>query len=533
MAVSLALVPVMVRLAPHLGMIDQPEARKVHARPIARVGGWGIVLGALTPIVWLLHAEPVYQAFILGALVLFAFGVWDDARQIGHWPKFLGQLLAVGVLVFHGGVEVTRLPFLEGAIPHWFGVGFTVVALIGVINALNHSDGLDGLAAGESLLSLSAMALLSWLAGGGAVLVVALATIGGLLGFLRYNTHPARVFMGDGGSQFLGYTVGFVAIQLVHVVDPRISPAAVALLLGLPVVDILVVLKRRIQEHRNWFRATRNHVHHRLLDLGFVHQESVVLIYSFQTLVVAAGVLLRYQPDWLILLVWVIAMASVFVPLNLAERVGWRAPRRPTGEGAIQAEMGRVHKFFLVIAPRRFLEIVVPLYLVVGAALAATVPKDVGLLGAVVAALLIVEPVFNRNLHSVLRRIAIYVVLAAVVFVPQSVPEGFQGMRSGLQLLFFGVVGVAVAVAVKFSPRRRRVEFESTAMDFLMVFLMFVGLVYGYISGGDRDAALFLVKLIVLWYAAELLFIERRERWNPLTFSALAAAVLFALRSLY
>jgi len=533
MAVSLAVVPVMVKVAPHLGMLDKPDARKVHARPIARVGGWGIVIGALTPVIWLLHDQPLYQAYVLGALVLFLFGVWDDARQIGHWPKFLGQILAVGILVFYGGVEVTRLPFLEGPLPPELGRAFTVVALIGVINALNHSDGLDGLAGGESLLSLAAMALLCWLAGGGATLVVALATIGGLLGFLRYNTHPARVFMGDGGSQFLGYTVGFMAIQLVHVVDPRISPAAVALLLGLPVVDILVVLKRRIQERRNWFQATRNHVHHRLLDLGFVHQESVVLIYSFQTLVVAAGVLLRYQPDWLIALVWLAAMISVFLPLNLAERLGWRAPRRATGEGAIQAEVGRLRRSFLVAMPRRFLEIIVPLYLVLGAALAPTVPKDVGLLGAIVAALFVVEPVFTRNLHTTLRRIGIYVILATIVFIPQQIPQVLQGWRGMLQLAFFGLVGLAVAIAVRFSPRRRRVEFESTAMDFLMVFLMFVGLVYGYISGGDPDAALFLVKLIVLWYAAELLFIERRERWNPLTFSALAASVLLAVRSFY
>jgi UDP-GlcNAc:undecaprenyl-phosphate GlcNAc-1-phosphate transferase len=177
-----------------------------------------------------------------------------------------------------------------------------VIAMVGMINAINHSDGLDGLASGEVLISLSAMAFLAYQVGGGnEVLIIALAALGAIIGFLRYNTHPAKIFMGDTGSQFLGFTVGFLAILLTQRIDCSMSPAVALLLLGLPVVDILVVLKKRIREGRNWFKASKNHIHHRLLSLGFLHEEAVIVIYSAQILCVTTGVLFCYRSDWLLL----------------------------------------------------------------------------------------------------------------------------------------------------------------------------------------------------------------------------------------
>jgi UDP-GlcNAc:undecaprenyl-phosphate GlcNAc-1-phosphate transferase len=238
MIISMVLIPIMVRVAPRLGLIDRPNARKVHATPIPRVGGIGIVLGGLTVIVFLLPPDRLVHAYLLGALVLFVFGVWDDICEIGHYAKFLGQLIAALIVVLYGNLYVVSFPFVSGGeIAATFGVPFTLFALLGMINAINHSDGLDGLAGGESLFSLGAIALLAILAehagsDGVVVFTIAVAVIGGLLGFLRYNTHPARVFMGDSGSQFLGYTLGCLAILLTQRVDPKLSPTVVLLLLG-------------------------------------------------------------------------------------------------------------------------------------------------------------------------------------------------------------------------------------------------------------------------------------------------------------
>ena len=283
MAISMMLIPIMVRLAPRLGLMDRPDVRKVHTNLVPRVGGIGIVVGALVVILFLLPLDGINRAYVLGALVLFVFGLWDDSSEIGHYPKFIGQSIAVAIVIFYGDLHVVFFPFVPGGeIPSTVGIPFTFMALIGMINAINHSDGLDGLAGGESLFSLGAIALLAFLADGVIALTIALTVIGGIFGFLRFNTHPARVFMGDSGSQFLGYTLGVLVILLTQKVDPDLSPTVVLLLLGLPVMDILVVLAKRIRARLNWFRATRNHVHHRLLDLGFIHQESVIIIYSLQ-----------------------------------------------------------------------------------------------------------------------------------------------------------------------------------------------------------------------------------------------------------
>ena len=260
--ISLAVIPIMVRLAPKLGMMDMPdEDRKVHVAPIPRVGGWGIIIGALVPVFTLTDMEPVVLCYLFGCIVLLIFGAMDDKREMGHYMKFIGQIIAVIPMIFYADLHVTGLPFISYQFPEWFYQGFTLVAMIGVINAINHSDGLDGLAGGETLISIGAIALIAYLSpSNDLTIVIALAAIGGLVGFLRYNTHPAVVFMGDGGSQFLGFTLGFLAVLLVEQTNTGLSKTVVLLLLGLPVIDILTVLKKRAMSGSNIFRATRNHL---------------------------------------------------------------------------------------------------------------------------------------------------------------------------------------------------------------------------------------------------------------------------------
>src|SRR5215813_7520684 len=147
-AVSMLVIPLVRRVAPRLGLVDMPDPRKVHTVPIPRVGGWGITLGTLLPLLLVLRLDPLVQSFLIGCAILFAFGIWDDARSIGHWPKFVGQLAAVAMVVYYGDLWVSRVPFIDGTLAADIGKPFTMFALIGVINAINHSDGLDGLAGG-------------------------------------------------------------------------------------------------------------------------------------------------------------------------------------------------------------------------------------------------------------------------------------------------------------------------------------------------------------------------------------------------
>ena len=174
LALSLAIIPVMVYLAPSLGMMDKPNERKVHDKPIPRVGGWGIILGALISIVVWIQLDGLMISYILGSVVLLVFGALDDRKEMGHYFKFLGQFIAVFFVVFYGGLVVTRLPFIHmDPVPGFLGISFTVISMVGMINAINHSDGLDGLAGGESMLSLCGIGFVSYLAGGHISLVLA------------------------------------------------------------------------------------------------------------------------------------------------------------------------------------------------------------------------------------------------------------------------------------------------------------------------------------------------------------------------
>ena len=259
MAISMAVTPVMMRYAVKLGMVDKPDPRKIHSVPIPRVGGVGLVIGSLVPMMIWLQGSDLVNAYLFGSVVLLAFGVWDDMKELGHYVKFIGQFVAVIAVVYYGDLYVEHFPYMGlDTIPASFGKPFTVIAIVGVINALNHSDGLDGLAGGESLLSFGAVGYLAYLYGGLDVLIMACAVIGGVFGFLRFNSHPAKVFMGDGGSQYIGYTLAVLVVMLTQRVNPVMSPAVALLLIGLPIADILAVFFLRAKGGMNLFRATKN-----------------------------------------------------------------------------------------------------------------------------------------------------------------------------------------------------------------------------------------------------------------------------------
>ena len=383
LVVSMILIPLMVRLAPRLGMVDQPDARKVHAVPIPRVGGVGIVFGALLPVFFLVQLELSTLTYLVGALVLFVFGALDDSHELNHYVKFIGQFIAVIGVVYFGDVYVTNFPFMGGEpLSEAIGKPFTVIAMVGMINAINHSDGLDGLAGGESLISLCAIAYLAYFSGGNEVVIISLAIIGGLLGFIRFNTHPAVIFMGDSGSQFLGFSLGYLAVLLTQDVNPALSPALPLLLLGLPIADIIAVFIQRIYQKMNWFRATRNHIHHRLLDLGFHHYESVVVIYSLHLLLVILALLMPYEADGLIAGAYLAVISIVFVLLFVAEKTGWMMRTAQAGLSVDAIIESAKHSKLLVRLAYGLVYFGLSLFLVTGAVLATRVPIDLGIRGS-------------------------------------------------------------------------------------------------------------------------------------------------------
>jgi UDP-GlcNAc:undecaprenyl-phosphate/decaprenyl-phosphate GlcNAc-1-phosphate transferase len=445
--VSALVIPLARRLAPRFGLVDMPDARKVHAVPIPRVGGWGITLGILLPLLLVFPPDPLLQSFLIGCVILFVFGVWDDARTIGHWPKFAGQLAAVAVVVFYGDLWVSRMPFIDGAIPASVGKPFTMFALIGVINAINHSDGLDGLAGGESILSLMALAILGYMSGSALLLGIALATIGGIFGFLRYNSHPAYVFMGDCGSQVLGFTLGFLVVYLTQQANTAVSAALPVLIIGVPIADILSVFYQRISGGMNWFKATRNHFHHRLMQVGFDHYETVVIIYSIQAMLVVSAVLARYESDVSVAAIYLGVIGALLGALFAAERFGWRIVRARGAPSELTRAIGFLRASrALLQAPLLVITIVTPAVMLLSAIWVTRIPSDLAVAAAALAIVPAIQLLWPARMRPALLRLAIYATAIFPAYLLISYPGAIPYTLQSLTAVAIIVLAVAIVV---------------------------------------------------------------------------------------
>lgn len=533
LVLSMTIIPIMARIAPRVGMIDRPDPRKVHAKAIPRAGGVGIVLGALIPIALWLPLDDLFGMYVFGAVVLLIFGVWDDRRELGHYVKFIGQIIAVVPVVYYGGLQVTHLPFMGlDTLPDYIGKPFTVFALMGMINAINHSDGLDGLAGGISLLSLGCMIYLALSGDGDSVAIIALATIGGVFGFLRYNTHPARVFMGDGGSQFLGFTLGFLAVYLVEHANTALSAALPALILGLPIVDILAVFVQRVYHGMNWFRASKNHIHHRLLQLGFDHYEAVVIIYSAQILLVVGAILFPYESDLLILSAYVVICSSIFVFLIVAEKTGWRAHRSNHVSkltNVIQAI--KLHKLFKSL-PIGFVTVVVPVYFIAISILAKTVPRDVSTLSAILGLILFVYIIFRRaSRNSIVVQAIVYIAAAFMVYLGSTPIDGGTSLSwvRTAELAYFAVLAFVIGIIIRYG---NIAEFKTTPLDYLVIFIV---LFAGFLLQKLPDKAFLgpmAVKLVILFYSCEIIFTRTAIKWYVFSVPVFLSLSIIAARAI-
>lgn len=529
MAISMSIIPLMVKLAPTLGMLDTPDPRKVHVVPIPRVGGVGIVLGALIPLLVWLPLDKHLISYFVGSLVLLVFGVWDDVRELGHYPKFVGQILAATIVVYYGDIYVRLLPFmgLHAVAPN-LGRPFTVFAIVGLINAINHSDGLDGLAGGESLLSFGCVAYLAYAAGGMGLVTIAVATVGGVFGFLRFNSHPAQVFMGDGGSQFLGFTLGYLTVLLTQRIDTALSPALPALILGLPIMDILGVLYLRARHGRNLFKATKNHVHHRLLMLGFDHYGAVMIIYSIQAFFVVSAVFMRYQSDSAVLGLYLGTCGLLFAWLSVAERRGWQI-RRPGQLGGVgrlvQAAQARD---FFVRLPTLCVAVLVPAYLLGMTLVVGRIPGDFAYAAMGLLVMLALSSLLNKRPQALPNRVVVYAVVAFVVYLAASAPVSRLPAFSIFEFGYYLAVAVALALAIRYTSDDL---FRLTPMDYLVALGV---LLVGAANGGHLEASAapeMVIKVVILFYAAEWLISRAKTRHNTLLVSVMVVLLVMGMRN--
>lgn len=315
---SILLTPVVKRIAFRIGAVDAPNYRKVHARIMPRLGGLAIFLAFLIGVAILSPNSQYSWSIIIGALLIVITGVLDDMYEISAKAKMIGQLAAALVVVFGGGIEIDfiNLPF-GGQLDFGFlSIPLTILWIVGITNAINLIDGLDGLAAGVSTIALVTLAGMAFIMGDMFVLAMAAILAASTIGFLFYNFHPAKIFMGDTGALFLGFMIsvlallGFKNVTIVAFIIPVI-------MLGVPISDTFFAIVRRLRMKKKWSDPDKSHLHHRLLDIGFTHRQTVLIIYGFAAMFGLAAVIFSMAKVWgAILLVTVILIViELFVEI--------------------------------------------------------------------------------------------------------------------------------------------------------------------------------------------------------------------------
>ena len=319
---AIILTPLVKRLAFRLGAVDAPNYRKVHARIMPRLGGlaiFGAFMIGILLLKFVTNFESDYlYAILIAATIIVATGIVDDMREISAKAKLLGQVIAACIVVFVGGIQIDNinLPFGGELEFGWLGIPFTIIWIVGITNAINLIDGLDGLAAGVSTIALMTLAVMAMIMGNGIVIAMAAILAAATIGFLFFNFHPAKIFMGDTGALFLGFMIsvlallGFKNVAVISFVIPVI-------MLGVPISDTFFAIVRRLRSGKKWSDPDKSHLHHRLLDLGFSHRQTVTIIYAMAAMFGLAAVIFSMAKVWgAILLIAVIIVAiELFVEI--------------------------------------------------------------------------------------------------------------------------------------------------------------------------------------------------------------------------
>jgi len=289
LAVAYVVTPFVIKLAHRVGAIDVPkDNRRVHTVPIPRLGGIAIFIGFMVAVLATFKMDTRLMSVLAGAVIIVIMGYFDDIKPLSAKVKLMVQLLAAGIAMY-GGVKMNiltnPLSLINDSVPQYIKLGMwayplTLVWIIGVTNAINLIDGLDGLAAGVSTISALTLAVVASFLGDGYISVLAATLAGATIGFLPYNFNPAKIFMGDTGSLLLGYMLSVISIMGVLKSAAALSILVPIFAIGLPIFDTFMAIVRRALSGKSFMEADKGHLHHKLLDIGLSQKQAVLTLYS-------------------------------------------------------------------------------------------------------------------------------------------------------------------------------------------------------------------------------------------------------------
>lgn len=328
MLLATGLTPLVKKFAIKVGAVDVPNARKVHTRIMPRMGGLGIfaafvitlcLLALFVPDILFGHRDSsLIWALLSGGAIIVLTGALDDRFELSAKVKLVGQIIAACVVVFGFDltVDFVNVPFGDQYwnIESWIAIPLTIFWIVGVTNAINLIDGLDGLAAGVSAISIATILVMAVFMGNPMVILLCAVLLGSIVGFLFFNFHPAKIFMGDTGSLFLGFSLavlsllGFKQIAIVSFITPL-------LIIGVPLSDTFFAIVRRAVQKKPIFAPDKGHLHHCLRELGFSHRKTVLIIYAIATffgvLAIIQSVAASHDANWVTFVVICILIVSL------------------------------------------------------------------------------------------------------------------------------------------------------------------------------------------------------------------------------
>jgi UDP-GlcNAc:undecaprenyl-phosphate GlcNAc-1-phosphate transferase len=499
--ICMALIPALTASAWRLQFVDVPRERHAHEAPVAKIGGIAFAIATIAAVLLWAPKDRLILASLLGGAVILLFGLWDDRAGLHYSMKFIGQVLAAAIVVAFAGVRLSEIPLFDGVVlPGWVAIPLTLVVIVGVTNAVNLADGLDGLAGGLSLISFAGIAYLAYQADEPLLVLLMVSVLGGLLGFLRFNTYPARIFMGDAGSQFLGHYLAVAAILLTDSTRTAYSPLLALFLWGVPLLDTIGVMGQRLTEGRSPFIGDRNHVHHKLLAMGLTHGQAVTAIYLAHGAMVSCAYVLRWQSDAVLLgvyLLWALLILSMFA----------YRPRPAVADGpSIDAAPATVARAAWTTGalrewPLKVLQVAVPAYLIGSVAIPKEIPWDAGIIAAGLLLAVAGALVAGRGMTWVVRA-GLYVGSTYLMYYSE-VSSRLSGTvwMTPLNAGFVLVAGLVV-LTIRFSTADR---FQTTPLDYLIVLLAVVMPFLPDMTVGDVPVSLLTARLIVLFFSFELL----------------------------
>ena len=531
LAMSFVLIPICKRYSNFLGLVDKPSTRKVHKHVIPRSGGLAISLAVLLPLLFLLDDIHELSNLILGSIIIVLFGLADDKYELSYKWKFLGQVIAIIVFMV-GAPEYNKLPFDLGILPEWITYTIIFIFILGATNAVNLSDGLDGLAAGTILLGLGFIAYLAYEAKINSVFILSCGLIGALSGFLRYNTHPASIFMGDTGSQFIGYMSATLAIIITQSESSASSPLMPLLILGLPLLDTIMVMCIRISQGNSPFKADRNHIHHQLIKFGFHHYETVAVLYFLQIALILSAYSLRHSEDLYIILFFLFFALVILSCIFVGQKSNWQF----RDLGNIQNIQNKYERRNLFL--RRFnwiydyssllIAILIGTTWITLATSVETINNSLIKLSQVLIILFILAWLLLPMFTKVLARIGAYSVSVLTLY-PYSMLDSanFPGITISIM---FSLLSIVLIISIRIT---RREKYHLNNQDILIFFMLITAPLLPKEVIGEINMGTMLLQLAILLYSAEYLISKTTKSTLLLnTFSLLTPTILLINHSM-